>query len=97
MQKIVDAISRTSDVEHNIEIVRGTLVGLDSQTKHFRFVSLSDGPDYSGKAHDEFDILKDWKLNTNYVANIAVETTMQYATEEKKHLFKLRSLTNISN
>ncbi len=95
MQKLVEIISKTSDTVRKDISVFGTLIGLDSQTKHFRFISSGDGPDFSGRVEDEFPIMNMWKLNYNYEAKILVEETTKYATQETKKSYKLKSLSEI--
>jgi hypothetical protein len=95
LSKLVEIIRRTSDIDKRNILVEGTLLGLDSKTGHFRFVPSGNGPDYKGRADETFPILKEWSLNSNYTAEICIEETTQYATQESNQVYKLKSLTNI--
>jgi hypothetical protein len=97
LSKIVEAIRQTSEAVIRSVSVSGTLLGLDSKTGHFRFVPFGDGPDYSGKAASDFPILKNWKLNSNYEAEISIEEITYYATQETKKSYKLKSLSYLNS
>jgi hypothetical protein len=79
MGRIIDIISKTSDIETRSLRVVGTLVGIDSRSKRFRLVE-KDGQDYVGTFGPSFPGLKKWAVNRNYIADLDVETIMYYAT-----------------
>ncbi|MBN9526412.1 MAG: hypothetical protein J0H82_09425 [Alphaproteobacteria bacterium] len=93
--RIVDLIEKTSDVAEDSFESRGTLVGIDSVKKRFRFVD-PDGLDYSGGLADDFPLEKKWAINSPYVADIMVQSVTEYATQETKQTHKLRNLRPIS-
>lgn len=90
-QRNVDLIGAVSDVERESISIFGTLVGIDTKQKRFRFVQL-DGPDYIGSLSDAFPIAVQWAVNTNYVASIEIESKTSYATQETKRVYRLRDL-----
>lgn len=94
--KIVEIIGRTSDVERRTIRGPGTLVGLDTVKKRFRFIE-PDGLDYSGPVADDFEIQRKWAVNQTYLALIQVEEITEYATQEIKTTYRLMSLTPTSN
>jgi hypothetical protein len=94
--KIVEIIGRTSDVERRSFKTNGSLVGIDTLKKRFRFVE-PDGLDYAGSLSDEFPSIQQWAVNVRYTALISVESTTEYATQETKHIYRLVSLAPTDN
>lgn len=90
-ERIVELISRTSDQERRTRRIYGMLVGIDTQTKRFRFYQ-ANGPTYAGHLAPEFPETVRWSVNTFYVATIEITSTISYATEETKTTFTLKAL-----
>ncbi len=94
--QIVDLIGMTSDVSEADLNVRGSLVGIDTVKKKFRFVE-ADGLDYAGILSEQFPLEQQWAVNSNYNARIKAKSKTEYATQETKNTYLLMGLIPISN
>lgn len=88
----VDLISGVSDTETSNLKAYGVLVGIDTQTRRFRFVSTNDGPVYAGSLSPSFPSSQKWAVNSYYYATIHAETQTSYASQETKSTYQLSSL-----
>jgi hypothetical protein len=89
--KIVEIISRTSDIEKFLIRANGLLIGIDAKTRRFRFVS-HDGKYYSGTLSETFPIKAVWSINTSYTAEIETEVVTEYASGRTQESYRLRWL-----
>ena len=94
--QIVDLIGMTSDISEADRNVRGSLVGIDTVKKKFRFVE-ADGVDYAGNLSEQFPLEQQWAVNSNYRASIKVKSKTEYATQETKNTYFLMGLIPVSN
>ncbi|MDD2795911.1 hypothetical protein, partial [Acidocella sp.] len=93
--RFITVIGHTSDSVTRPIRVQGVLVGLDSKTKRFRFVD-PNGDDYAGPLSETFPAGAVWQVNDVYVADIEVEETVEYATDTKKQINRLKHLESLS-
>lgn len=94
--RVVEIISRTSDVEKETIRMPGVLMGIDAKAKRFRFVSYDgNGPPYSGFLSESFPLRHPWSINTSYTAQITVESLTEYATQITKETYRLDGLEPI--
>jgi hypothetical protein len=94
--RIVEIISRTSDVERETIRTPGVLLGIDAKAKRFRFVSYDgNGPPYAGSLSETFPLKAVWSINTSYTAEITVETVTDYATMVTRETYRLSGLEPI--
>ncbi|MBD3769252.1 MAG: hypothetical protein IE925_03830 [Rhodobacterales bacterium] len=93
---LVDIIEGTVDKSvASLEVV-GILLGMDTQTRRFRFHAQPSGDDFAGLTDRDFDLSKDWTLNHRYKAKIRATTESRYATLESKVSYELLSLEEYS-
>ncbi|UCI06304.1 hypothetical protein [Mesorhizobium sp. B1-1-8] len=91
MQRMVEVIGRTSDVETINHRVTGVLVGLDVKSGRFR-LTVPDGEDFVGMLGDNFPRMLMFTVNRPYDAHIVESRTTRYATETVERKFALVTL-----
>jgi hypothetical protein len=91
MERIVDVIRRTSDVETAHRFVTGILVGMDVKSGSFRLTDPS-GEDYRGVLGPDFPRGELFTVNRLYDAHIVESRIIRYATETIDRKFSLVSL-----
>ncbi len=90
-EHFVDAVVTTNDVDTAPISTRGVLVGINSRTKSFHFVE-PEGESYRGKLDDAFPSQHEWAINHAYDAEIVAQTTLEYATNEERTIYRLKNL-----
>ncbi len=91
-ENLVNIIEGTVDRIETRLVVTGILLGMDTQTRRFRFHAQPSGDDFSGLSDKDFDLSKDWTLNHRYTARIRSITESRYATLESRVSYELLSL-----
>lgn len=91
MERIVEIIGRTSDVETINHHVTGVLVGMDVKSGRFR-LTVPDGEDFAGGLATQFPRDRRFTVNRPYDAHIVESKTTKYATETIERKFELVSL-----
>lgn len=90
-KRLVEIISKASDTELTNFKVVGALVGIDLKTEKFRFV-VRDGADIAGTLAASLPRHSQWAVNTNYVAQIEMESVTNLATLQTKKDYRLKAL-----
>jgi hypothetical protein len=93
MEKMVDLVKRTSDVETINHFVTGVLVGMDVKSGRFRLTE-PDGDDFSGGLDEAFPRAQRFTVNRSYDAHIVESRTTRYATETVERRFALIRLSS---
>lgn len=96
--RIVNIIDRVSDIDLVPFRTVGVLAAIDTiGGGGFKLIpSALAGPDVIvGVLAKEFPRSEQWAVNTDYLAELEIETTTKFATEETKKIYRLRQLINL--
>lgn len=90
-RRLVEVIERTSETETRPLTMAGVLTGFDGQVRKFRFVGEDDQV-YIGTLSENFPAGAVWRVNAFYQADIEMDETLSYATQETRTAYRLKHL-----